>query len=288
MKLRGRSFELGARTLVMGVLNLTPDSFSGDGVAGDHDLAVHLAGEMVAAGADLVDVGGESTRPGSVPVTAEEEIRRVGPVVKHLVGHGITVSVDTYKPEVAKRVLELGAEMINDVSGLGKPEMAAVISGQGAGIAIMHSGGRPGSKWIEPAYPGGVVEAVKRFLKSKVEEAESAGVGRDSIVVDPGIGFRKRVEDNLKVIAGIESLKEVGKPILVGPSRKGFLGKLTGLPVEERLEATLAAVVACVANGADMVRVHDVRECKRAVAVADAIVRRPAVTRGRRPSIAHA
>ena len=237
-------------------------------------MAVHLAREMVAAGADLIDVGGESTRPGSTPVTAEVELRRIGPIVKHLVGHGVAVSVDTYKPEVAKRVLELGADMINDVSGLGEPEMAGIISEQGAGVAIMHSGGRPGSRWTEPAYAGGVVKAVKQFLKSKVEEAEAAGVSRESIVVDPGVGFRKKVEDNLKVIAGIGALREMGKPILVGPSRKGFLGKLTGLPVEERLEATLAAVVACVINGADMVRVHDVRECKRAVVVADAIARR--------------
>lgn len=258
----------------MGVLNVTPDSFSGDGVYGDMEKAISRASQMVRDGADIIDVGGESTRPGAQPVGVEEELKRVLPVVERLLKDGAVVSVDTYKPEVATQVLKRGAQVINDVTGLRNPKMASVIAESGAGVVIMHMKGEPRTMQKNPTYPNGVVEEIGGFLKSQIEAAEDAGVRGDGIIVDPGIGFGKTVDHNLEILRGLRSFGDLGKPVLVGPSRKSFLGKLVHDSEAERLSGTIAAVSMSVLNGADMVRVHDVAECRRAVAVADAILGR--------------
>lgn len=255
----------------MGVLNVTPDSFSGDGIYLDLDSAVSRATAMIRDGADLIDVGGESTRPGSDPIGVEEELRRILPTVRRLVKKNIPVSVDTYKPEVAGRVLEVGADLINDITGLRDARMAQVVADHGAGVVIMHMKGEPKTMQDNPTYPRGVIREVKDFMKSQIAVARDAGIGRESIIIDPGIGFGKSIGHNLEIIRNMALLKDLKMPILVGPSRKGFLGKLLASPVNQRVEGTLAAVVACVLNGADIVRVHDVRECARAIRVADAI-----------------
>jgi dihydropteroate synthase len=278
LRLRNHTFELGKKTLIMGVLNVTPDSFSGDGTYGDRDRAVSQAVKMAQTGADMIDVGGESTRPGSSPISAEVELRRVVPAVKRLVDRDIVVSVDTYKPTVARKVLDLGVDAINDITGLRNPRMAAAVAEHDAGVIIMHMKGEPKTMQEDPVYRNGVTKEVKNFLKSQIWKAQNAGIRSESIVIDPGIGFGKTVDHNLELIRNLGSLRDLDKPILVGPSRKGFLGRLLGLPAELRLEGTLAVVVASVMNGADIVRVHDVPECKRAVTVADAI------SRGDRPN----
>lgn len=273
LKIRNHSFELGGRTLIMGVLNVTPDSFSGDGVYDNAEKAVSRAAEMIQDGADLIDVGGESTRPGADPVNAEEELRRVLPPLKRLLEENILVSVDTYKPEVAGKVLDLGAGLINDVTGLRDPRMADVVADRGAGVVIMHMKGEPRTMQDNPSYPNGVVEEIKGFLKSQIAMAEEAGIRSDGIIIDPGIGFGKTVDHNLEILRSLGSFGELRKPILIGPSRKSFLGKLLNVPDNRRLGGTIAAVVVSILNGADIVRVHDVPECRRAVAVADAISR---------------
>ncbi len=274
LRLRNHSFELGTRTLIMGILNVTPDSFSGDGVYKDSVGAVSRAKRMVEDGADIIDVGGESSRPGSDPVSAEEELRRLIPVVEALVAQRIPLSVDTHKPEVARRVLEVGADVINDITGLRNPRMAEEVADYGAGVVIMHMKGEPKTMQIDPTYAS-VVREVKDFLGSQISAAEDAGISEDSIVVDPGIGFGKTVEHNLEILARLRSLSELGMPILVGPSRKSFIGKLLDLPVDQRLEGSIAAVAASVMNGADIVRVHEVRECRRAIKIIDSISRTP-------------
>lgn len=257
----------------MGVLNVTPDSFSGDGVYEDVEKAVSGAAKMVRDGADLIDVGGESTRPGAEPVGVEEELRRVLPPLKRLLEEDVAVSVDTYKPEVAGRALDLGAGLINDVAGLRDPRMARVVADHDAGVVILHMKGEPRTMQESPSYPNGVVEEIRGFLKSQVAIAEEAGIRSDGIIIDPGIGFGKTVDHNLEILRNLGSFGDLAKPILVGPSRKSFLGKLLNAPDTGRLGGTIAAVVVSILNGADIVRVHDVAECRRAVAVADAISR---------------
>jgi dihydropteroate synthase len=273
LRFRDYSFELGGRTLVMGILNLTPDSFSGDGIYHDSGRAVRRAMEMREEGADLIDVGGESTRPGSTPVGADVELKRIAPVVKRLVALGIPVSVDTYKPKVAERVLDMGAHAINDITGLRDRKMAIAVAERSAGVVIMHMKGRPMTMQKDRVYPDGVVATVLRFLRSQSRVAHEAGIKDESVVVDPGIGFGKTAEQNSEIIRGLASLKTLRRPILVGPSRKSFLERSANAPLNQRLDGTIAVVVASVMNGADMVRVHNVAECKRAVAVADAIAR---------------
>lgn len=258
----------------MGVLNVTPDSFSGDGVYGDVEGAASRALGMVRDGADIIDIGGESTRPGAEPVGVEEELRRVLPPLKRLLEENIAVSVDTYKPEVAGRALDLGADMINDITGLRDPRMARVVADRGAGVVIMHMKGEPRTMQENPSYPNGVLEEIKSFLKLRIAAAEEAGIVSEGIIIDPGIGFGKTVDHNLEILRSLGSLRDLLKPILVGPSRKSFLGKLVGVPAAERVSGSIAAVVVSILNGADIVRVHDVAECRRAAAVADAISRR--------------
>ncbi len=273
LKLRDRCYAIGKRTLIIGILNVTPDSFSGDGIYSDRERAISLGLRMMDEGSDIIDVGGESTRPGSEPISVGEELRRVLPVVEGLVKRNVPVSVDTYKPEVARKVLELGVDLINDVTGLRNSEMASLVADYKAGVVIMHMKGEPKTMQDGPTYERGVVVEVKDFLATGIKVATDAGIENEGIIVDPGIGFGKTSEHNVEILRRLAEFKDLGQPIMVGPSRKGFIGKILDSPVDQRLEGTLAAVVASVANGADMVRVHDVRECSRAVKVADSVFR---------------
>lgn len=257
----------------MGILNITPDSFSGDGICDDPRKAVECALRLMKDGATIIDIGGESTRPFSDPVNTKEELRRVIPVVKGLVEYDIPISVDTYKPEVAREVLEIGAEIINDITGLTNQKMAALIADYEAGVVIMHMKGEPKIMQDNPMYQKGVIGEVKDFLASQIVVAEDAGIDPESIIIDPGIGFGKTAHHNLEIIKNLASLKDLSKPVMIGPSRKSFIGKILDLPVEQRLEGTLAAVVASAINGADIVRVHDVQECSRALKITDALFR---------------
>ncbi|HMK83935.1 MAG TPA: dihydropteroate synthase [Candidatus Bathyarchaeia archaeon] len=273
LKLLKHSLALGKRTLIMGILNITPDSFSRDGICEDPEKAVACALRMVKEGASIIDVGGESSRPGSQPVDAQEELGRVVPVVKALVECNVPISVDTYKPEVAREVLKLGTEMINDITGLTNPTMTGLIADYEAGVIIMHMKGEPKTMQDNPIYERGVMEEVKYFLASQIVVAEDAGIDPESIVIDPGIGFGKTTNHNLEIIRKLASLRDLSKPIMVGTSRKSFIGKILDLPVEQRLEGTLATVVVSAINGADIVRVHDVQETNKALRITDTLFR---------------
>ena len=262
----GRRFEWGARTYVMGIVNVTPDSFSGDGLGQDYDAAVALGLRMVSDGADMLDVGGESTRPGHVPVSAAEEISRAEAVVRRLAREsGVPVSLDTYKQEVAEVGVAVGATILNDVWGLTRtPALAELAGRHGCGLVVMHN--QDGAE-----YAGDLMDEIKGFLGAAAARAIAAGVPKEKVIVDPGIGFGKTADQNWEVLRRFSELQELGHPILVGTSRKSFIGKLLDLPVTERLEGTTATVVAAVLRGADIVRVHDVKEMVRAVRVADHI-----------------
>ena len=256
------------RTLVMGVVNATPDSFSGDGTGDDPATAVALGVALAAAGADIVDVGGESTRPNSSPVPEEVELARVLPVVRELAERLDTpVSIDTRKAAVARAALEAGAVIVNDVWGLRRdPAMAATVAEAGAALVVMHNA-------AEPEY-GDVVEDVCAGLHASLGLAEAAGIERERIIVDPGLGFGKTPAHNLEVVRRLGELRGLARPVLVGPSRKSTIGVLLGgAPPDRRLEGTLALCVLAAANGADLVRVHDVREVVRCLRVADAVLR---------------
>lgn len=253
---------------VMGIVNVTPDSFSGDGIIHDASRAISRGKAMFAAGADLVDVGGESTRPGAEPVPVEVEALRTTGVVEALSAHRSgRVSIDTYKPEVAKRALFAGATIVNDVTGLRDPRMIEIVAEHDASVIIMHMRGEPRTMQARPRYKDVVADVVS-FLKDRIDAAEAAGVSPGRIMVDPGIGFGKTLDHNLDIIARLREFKVLGKPIVIGVSRKAFIGKLTDLPPEERVEGSLAAAVLAVRNGADVVRVHDVAETVRALKVA--------------------
>ena len=267
-----RAFDSSERTLVMGILNVTPDSFSDGGRFLGERAAVDHGVNMAESGADIVDVGGESTRPGSDPVGAEVEIERVVPVIERLARYlpGIPISIDTRKAEVAAAALEAGATIVNDVSGGSDPAMFELASQHGAGIVLMHMRGDPKTMQVEPIYDD-VVAEVHEYLRERVEAAEFAGVEPDRIVVDPGIGFGKDLDHNLALIRRIDAFLDLGRPVLVGPSRKRFLGTLLDLPEDQRVEGTAAAVAWMVSRGAHVVRVHDVQEIVRVVRVVDAI-----------------
>jgi dihydropteroate synthase len=267
--------DCGERTLVMGILNVTPDSFSDGGRFFTPVYATRHAVQMAADGADIIDVGGESTRPGSDAVSASEEIERVAPVIEQIVEEapGVAVSIDTRKAEVAAVALEAGATIVNDVSGGRDPEMFDVVKTSGAGMVLMHMLGEPKTMQEEPRYED-VVGEVKEYLRQRVEAAEFAGIEAERIAIDPGIGFGKDLEDNLVLMRGLGALLELGRPVLVGPSRKRFIGTLLGdLPPEQRVEGTAGAVAWLVTRGAHIVRVHDVREMVRVVRVVDALAR---------------
>lgn len=264
---RGTTFEWGKRTYVMGILNLTPDSFSGDGLAGDVEAAVAQARRFVAEGADLLDLGGESTRPGHTPVSAEDEIRRVIPALRAVsAAVSVPVSIDTYKSEVAEAALEAGAHLINDIWGLQRdPRLAELAASADVPLILMHN--QEGTDYRD--LMGDIVNSLQR----SVERALATGVREENIIVDPGIGFGKRREHNLEVMARLAELRVLGKPILLGTSRKSTIGYVLGTPVDQRLEGTAATVALGIANGADIVRVHDVREMVRVARMADAIAR---------------
>lgn len=261
------------RTLVMGILNVTPDSFSDGGAYFSPETALSRAEEMVREGADLIDVGGESTRPGAEPVPLEEEIRRVLPVVQGLVQRGYIISVDTTKGEVAELVLKAGAHIINDISGLRfNPDLAKIVAKHHAGLVIMHSRGTPQDMQTLTDYED-LIGEIYEFLAGQVDFALSQGVSSEKIIIDPGIGFAKTVEQNLEILRRLPEFKSLGYPILVGPSRKSFIGAvLGGLPPSERIEGTSASVALAIAGGARILRVHDVKAMVRVCRVAEAIL----------------
>jgi len=263
--------ELGGRPLMMGIINCTPDSFYDGGKYNDLDRAVARGVEMLEAGADILDVGGESTRPGADPVPAEEEVRRVVPVIERLVEEtGATVSVDTQKAEVARAAMAAGAAMVNDVSALGDPEMAKVVADGGAALVLMHIKGAPKTMQEDPCYDDLFGEVIE-FLRGRMDRALTAGVSEESIIVDPGIGFGKTVDHNLELIRDLWRLRSLGRPILLGPSNKSFIGKTLEVEADDRLEGTAASLVAGVMSGAHVLRIHDVAGMKRYVDMAWAI-----------------
>ena len=275
MIIGGKSYLISSRTLVMGILNTTPDSFSDGGLFQVHEAAVARGLAMIEEGADIIDIGGESTRPGSDPVSVEEELERVIPVIEEL--HRTTdtpISIDTSKARVADEACKAGAAMINDITGLrGDADMAAVAARHGVPVVIMHIKGTPRDMQREPYYES-LIEEICAFLREGAELAMAAGVKRENIILDPGIGFGKTLAHNLEILARLGEIRAMEYPLLVGPSRKSFIGTLTGgLPPEQRVEGTAAAITACILNGADIVRVHDVREMARVAQVADAIKR---------------
>ena len=267
------SLKLGNRTHIMGILNVTPNSFYDGGFYHTLDNAVAHAEKMAEEGADIIDIGGESTRPGSEPLSAEEELKRILPVVKLLAKRlEIPLSVDTYKSEVARRVLEEGTDMINDISGFRfDNRMIEVLAHfEDIPVVVMHTYDRPKTMQDNPVYLS-LIEDIKGSLAESMHRGIEGGIKRERFIIDPGIGFGKTVDDNLTIIKRLSEFKELERPILIGTSRKRFIQKTLDLPVKESLEGTLATVTASILNGADMVRVHDVKESRRAAAMADAI-----------------
>jgi dihydropteroate synthase len=269
-----RILDLSARTHLMGILNVTPDSFSDGGKFFKVEDAVRRGIKMAEEGADIIDVGGESTRPGSDPITIEEELPRVIPVIEALSKEiDIIVSIDTYKSEVAKKALEAGAEMINDISALRfDPKMKEIVAEYKVPVVLMHIKGTPKNMQENPYYED-VIKEIIEYLRESIQLAKDAGIREENIIIDPGIGFGKRLEDNLIILKNLKKFSILNCPILVGPSRKSFIGRILDLPVEERLEGSLAALVVAIMNGANIVRVHDVKESKRVAGLADAVLR---------------
>ncbi len=261
------TWEWGRRTFIMGIINVTPDSFSGDGLAGRLDSIVSLAREMVTAGADLIDVGGESTRPGHVPITAEEELRRVLPAVEALApAIDVPISIDTSKAVVAEFALRAGARIVNDVRGFTyDPELALVAARSGAPVIIMHD------RKISDA--DRLIPDITRELCRRIEHALASGIPWEHIIIDPGFGFGKTPGLNLLLLRRMHELTAIGRPILAGTSRKSMIGKVLGSDPQDRIEGTAATVALAIANGADVVRVHDVAAMARVARMTDAVVR---------------
>jgi len=276
MVIRGRTFDFSHRTYLMGILNVTPDSFSDGGKYLHVDDAVAHALHMAEEGADIIDVGGESTRPkgvygeGAKKISAEEEIERVVPVIKKIrMVSDIPISIDTYKSVVADEALKAGADIVNDISGLRfDPTIATVAARHRAPMVVMHIQGTPETMQLNPTYDN-VVAEVKEEVRLSAEKAKEAGV--ETIIVDPGIGFGKNLQHNLLLLKHLREFCDLGYPLLVGTSRKGFIGTLLNLPVNQRLEGTAASVAVAILNGANIVRVHDVKEMKRVVTIVDAV-----------------
>ena len=269
---RHQAYTLGKQTLLMGILNVTPDSFSDGGLYFDKEKAISQGLRMAEEGADFIDVGGESTRPGSKPVGAEEELRRVIPVIEVLAKTvKVPISVDTFKAAVAQKAIEAGAEIINDISGLHfDPSLAQVAAKEGVPLILMHIRGTPETMQKDIHYDS-LFSEILQYLSESVQRAESAGVDPNQIIVDPGIGFGKNLEHNLLIIKNLSELRILGKPILLGTSRKAFIGKILNADVDQRLEGTLSSIAAAVLHGAHIICSHDVLRAKRAIAVADAI-----------------
>lgn len=283
MMIRGRLFDWNVRTYVMAVINVTPDSFSGDGVAGNQRAVARLAQMAVDGGADIIDVGGESTRPGAGPVPAEEELARVLPAVRTMRSLTDTpISVDTYKAEVAESALEAGADLINDVWALQRdPRIAQTVARAGCPVVLMHNrGARPTKGSIGGHYAGvsygNVAKDVREELRGWIQFAQDAGIDAERIIVDPGIGFGKTPQQNLELLSRLGELRALGRPLLLGVSRKSFIGFALGDGAADRKWGTAAAIAVGIVNGANLVRVHDVAEMAQVARVADAIVGRRA------------
>jgi dihydropteroate synthase len=259
---------------LLGIVNVTPDSFSDGGLYLDPAAAIAHGRELLAEGADIVDVGGESTRPGAAAVDAAEELRRTEPVVRALAEEDIAVSIDTSKVVVAEVALDAGAAIVNDVTAFAaEPELADLCADRGCGVVLMHMQGTPRTMQENPTYDD-VVDDVKAFLADRVASAVGRGIAEDAIWVDPGIGFGKTAEHNLELLRRLGELRDLGRPVVIGTSRKSFLGKLTGRDVSGRVGGTIASSVIAYANGADVFRVHDVRAVRDALVVAEAILDR--------------
>ncbi len=285
LKIANKTFRWGAKTYIMGILNATPDSFSGDGLyAQNAQNALAQAKTFVDYGVDILDVGGESTRPGSKSVDADEELRRVIPIIRAIAEHlpQTLISIDTYKAKVAEKALNAGAHIVNDVWALrADPELASVISTFACPVILMHNRSNPASVEVREklgnAYLGAeyinLLEEVKAELLESVEIATQAGIAREAIILDPGIGFGKTVAQNLELNNRLDEIRKLGFPVLLGPSRKSFIGYTLDLPADERVEGTSASVAIGIARGADIIRVHDVNEMVRVAKMTDAIVR---------------
>jgi len=281
LKIGSKKFELGKRTIIIGILNITSDSFSDGGEHFSVDNAVKHAFLMEKNGADVIDIGGESTRPGATSISLKKEMDRVFPVIKQLVGEiSIPISIDTYKSEIAKNALDLGVDMINDISALqADKNLANIVAEYEVPICLMHMKGNPKSMQIDPIY-NNVVKEIHDFLKERAEFALFCKIKKENIIVDPGIGFGKRtgkgIEDNCEILRRLTELKDLGFPIMVGTSRKKFIGNVCGndnpLPVSDRLEGSLASACIAVVNGADILRVHDVKETRRCIDLVDCIL----------------
>ena len=269
--LRCGDFSLSLqRPLLMGIVNLTPDSFSGDGLANDTARALAHARQQIDAGADLLDIGAESSRPGAVPTAEDEELRRLLPVLEALNGCGIPISVDTYKPAVMRAALAHGASMINDIYALRVPGAIAAVADSDCAICLMHMQGAPSSMQEQPAYQD-VASEVQAFLRARVTAARAAGIAADRLVLDPGFGFGKTLQHNLELLRALADLSFDGLPMLAGISRKSMLGAITGRPADRRLPASLAAALLAVQRGAKILRVHDVAETSDALAIWQAV-----------------
>lgn len=272
MQIGSRHFDFRKKTVLMGVLNITPDSFYDGGKHIQVTAAVEAALRMTAEGADIIDIGGESTRPGAEPVDEKTELDRVIPVIRELRKKSdIPISIDTYKSGVAEKALKAGADMVNDISGLSfDPQLASVIARAGAAVCLMHIRGTPRNMQQNPHYEN-LIDEILHFLEASVRRASGAGISRNKIIIDPGIGFGKTLADNYTILRYLKEFESLGQPILIGLSRKSLIGKLLDLPPEQRLPGSLAGLAIAINNGAAIVRVHDVRESRQAVAVADAI-----------------
>lgn len=268
--------QFNRRTLVMGILNVTPDSFSDGGKYINKDNAVSHGIKLAAEGSDIIDIGGESTRPGAAPLSLENELERVIPVIRELAKEiRVPISIDTYKSEVAREALDAGASMINDISGLNSDDkMAGLVAEYDVPVVLMHIKGTPRDMQINPHYEN-MMSEVRNSLADSIDIALNAGVDKNKIIVDPGIGFGKDLMDNFSLIKNLDYFKSLGHLILIGPSRKSFLWKTLDVSPDETIEATAAAVTACIMAGADIVRIHDVKEVMNAVKIADLIVSAP-------------
>ncbi|HUS59710.1 MAG TPA: dihydropteroate synthase [Planctomycetota bacterium] len=275
---RGLSLKLGPRTLIMGVLNVTPDSFSDGGLYYLPDLAVERAHQMIEAGADILDIGGESTRPGAMPVPPETELKRVIPVIEQISSRSnVIISIDTTKAQVAREALAAGASIVNDTTGLhGDPALVKAAANASAAVVAMHIKGTPRTMQQQPVYHD-LIGEIAGYLRESIALAEANGVPAGQVIIDPGIGFGKTVQHNLEIMARLRELQALHRPILIGTSRKSTIGQITGKPVDQRIFGTAATVAICIINGAAIVRVHDVSEMVDVVKMADAIrsARRP-------------
>ncbi len=267
---RGKTLDFTKRTGVMGVINVTPDSFSDAGRFIEPEAAVEQGLKMVEQGADIIDIGGESTRPGSESISAQKEIDRIMPVVEGLVNNAV-ISVDTYKADVAETALEAGIHIINDISAMRfDPRMAGVAKKFNVPVIMMHIKGTPKDMQVNPEY-NDLIGEIKSYFEERINYAARSGIPNDNIIIDPGIGFGKRLKDNFIILKRLGDFKDLECPILIGPSRKSFIGNTLNLPSDERVEGTAAAVTAGILFGADIVRVHDVKEMIRVVKIADEI-----------------